>query len=244
MREFRLFQPAALAPGMTLALDEAGHHHFSRVLRRRVGDEVCLFNGDGRDYAARIVHMERRQTMVEITQVSDNERESALDLVLCLAWLKPDAMDRSVQKAVELGVTAIYPMLCARSEAEKSSQDKKMAHWQGIVASAAAQCGRAVLPVLHAPQPFAAVLEAVQAPMRWIASPWHDSNRPAVAHTQALAVAIGPEGGFMDAEVAQAAEAGWQSVLLGRRILRADTAVITALARAQWLYGDLREEGR
>lgn len=238
MREFRLFQPAALAQGMTLALDDAGHHHVSRVLRRRVGDGLSLFNGDGQEYVAEIVYSDRRTTTVEVREVRENVRESPLHLTLCLAWLKHEAMDRSVQKAVELGVNAIYPLLCARSEAERYDAEKKIAHWQGIITAAATQCGRARMPELHAPMPFADMLGRVQTSVRWIASPWHQAVASGDAEVKDMAVAIGPEGGFSDEEVGSAVEAGWQPLLLGRRILRADTAVIAALAQAQWRFGD------
>ncbi|MDO4775851.1 MAG: 16S rRNA (uracil(1498)-N(3))-methyltransferase [Cardiobacteriaceae bacterium] len=243
MREFRLFQPALpgdMPQGMTFDLDEAGHHHIARVLRRRVGDHLVLFNGDGLDYAVEIVSMARQHTTVALRESHRNERESPLDLALCLAWLKNDAMDRSLQKAVELGVNVIRPMLVERGEAALDGERlvKKMAHWQGIVQAAACQCGRAVLPQLHEPQPFARAMEACGG-ARWIASPWHES--PAVgtpAQETPLAVAIGAEGGFSDSEVALAVSLGWQPFTLGKRILRADTAVIAALTRAQLLHGD------
>ena len=238
MREFRLFQMQVLAPGMVFVLDEAGHHHVSRVLRRRVGETLCLFNGDGCDYEARIVQMSRRDTTVEVLAVKANGRESPLALHLCLAWLKADAMDRAIQKAVELGVSAIYPFTAARTESDKYDADKKMLHWQGIVIAAATQCGRAVLPVLHAPQPFAQLVEEVQAAQRRIASPWHEAAAPPAAGADSLALAIGAEGGFSGEEVALAVRHGWQPFTLGKRILRADTAVVAALACAQREYGD------
>lgn len=238
MREFRLFQAVDLAPEMSFALDESGHHHVARVLRRRVGDMLVLFNGDGTDYAARITAISRRDTAVHVVSAVKNERESPLALHLCLAWLKADAMDRAVQKAVELGVTAIYPFTAARTEGDKQDVEKKMLHWQGIVLSAATQCGRAVLPVLHAPQPFMSLAETLDVPLRRIASPWHDAAADAPARTDALALAIGAEGGFTDEEVAFAVARGWQPFTLGRRILRADTAVVAALACAQQEYGD------
>lgn len=238
MREFRLFQSEGLTLGLRFVLDDEGHHHVARVLRRRVGDVLVLFNGDGHDYAARIVEMSRRDTLVEIVSVKKNERESPLALHLCLAWLKGDAMDRAVQKAVELGVSAIYPFTAARTEGDKQDVAKKMLHWQGIIVSAATQCGRAVLPVLHAPQPFAAVMAGLDVPLRRIASPWHAAQAVAPDRADALALAIGAEGGFTDDEVAFAVAQGWLPFTLGKRILRADTAVMAALACAQQEYGD------
>lgn len=239
MREFRLFQPGILAVGMVCALDDAGHHHVARVLRRRTGDMLVLFNGDGHDYAAKIIDISRRDTRVEIVSAQQNSRESPLHLVLYVAWLKGDAMDRAVQKAVELGVRAVYPFTAARTEGDKADLDKKMLHWQGIVIASAMQCGRAVLPVVHAPQPFARVVQDADAGVRWIASPWHDTVPGEMpARSDSLAVAVGAEGGFTDEEVALAVANGWQPLMLGRRVLRADTAVMAALCLAQHQYGD------
>lgn len=238
MREFRLFQSGALAPGASFTLDDAGHHHVARVLRRRAGDGLCLFNGDGMDYAARIATAGRRETVVEILAAHPNDRESPLDLRLCLAWLKADAMDRAVQKAVELGVKAVYPFSAARTESDKYDTGKKMLHWQGIIVAAATQCGRAVLPVLHAPQPFARLAEEMQSPLRRIASPWHGQGADAPEYADGVAVAIGAEGGFTEDEVALAARCGWQPFTLGKRVLRADTAVAAALSCIQQRYGD------
>lgn len=243
MREFRLFQPALpqdIRRGMTFDLDEAGHHHVARVLRRRAGEHLVLFNGDGMDYAVEIVAMTRQHTTVAFLENHRNERESPLDLTLCLAWLKNDAMDRSLQKAVELGVNAIRPMLVERGEATLDGERlvKKMGHWQGIMQAAACQCGRSVLPRLHAPEAFAKVMAACDG-IRWIASPWHVSPaHDETGHDKALAVAIGAEGGFSDDEMALAVSLGWQPFILGKRVLRADTAVIAALTRAQLQHGD------
>lgn len=243
MREFRLFQPALprdVSHGMTFDLDAAGHHHVARVLRRRAGEHLVLFNGDGSDYVVEIVAMARQHTTVAFLESRRNERESPLNLTLCLAWLKNDAMDRSLQKAVELGVNAIRPMLVERGEAALDGERlaKKMGHWQGIVQAAACQCGRAVLPQLHTPEAFAKVMEIHEGD-RWIASPWHEPLvRDAAAQKKSLAIAIGAEGGFSDDEVALAVSLGWQPFTLGKRILRADTAVIAALTRAQLLHGD------
>ncbi|MDO5090511.1 MAG: 16S rRNA (uracil(1498)-N(3))-methyltransferase [Cardiobacteriaceae bacterium] len=242
MREFRLFQPdlpGDFPIGGFFALDAAGHHHVARVLRRRVGDQLVLFNGDGFDYVAEITGLSRHETTVALRGKTQNTRESALDLTLCLAWLKNEAMDRSVQKAVEMGVTAIRPMLVARGEAALDGDRlaKKMLHWQGIIQAAATQCGRAVLPTLHPPAAFAEVIAACHG-KRWIASPWHESVDGESANDAALSVAIGAEGGFTEGEVALAVAHGWQPFTLGKRVLRADTAVIAALARAQLLHGD------
>lgn len=243
MRAIRLFQPEPLGCGMTLTLNAAGHHHLSRVLRRRVGDSVILFNGDGCEYTAEIIEITRQHSTVAIHRATPNICESPLALTLCLAWLKNDAMDRSMQKAVELGVHSIRPMLTERGEAACDGERlaKKMLHWQAIIEAAATQCGRAFLPAIHLPQAFAEVMAACEG-RRWIASPWHTNGEENVRQNsekaRALAVAIGPEGGFSPEEVALAVSLDWQTFTLGKRILRADTAVIAALSRAQLYHGD------
>lgn len=240
MREIRVFSALVLQAGMEIELDDNAHRHVARVLRLSVGDALTLFNGDGFDYVGEIGFCDRRSTRVRILSREAPGNESPLHLTLFAALLKGEAMDRVMQKAVELGVSRIVPVAAARSEALPAGErrDKKLAHWQGVIVASAMQCGRAVLPALDEITPFAAVLNAADG-LRWIFSPHHAPTADAPASADRLSLLIGPEGGFTPDEVAAAQSAGWFIQRLGPRILRADTAATVAIARAQSRYGDL-----
>lgn len=240
MREIRVFSALVLQAGMEIELDDNAHRHVARVLRLTVGDALTLFNGDGFDYVGEIGFCDRRSTRVRILSREAPGNESPLHLTLFAALLKGEAMDRVMQKAVELGVSRIVPVAAARSEALPAGErrDKKLAHWQGVIVASAMQCGRAVLPALDEITPLAAVLNAADG-LRWIFSPHHAPTADAPASADRLSLLIGPEGGFTPDEVASAQSAGWFIQHLGPRILRADTAATVAIARAQSRYGDL-----
>lgn len=240
MREIRVFSALVLQAGMEIELDDNAHRHVARVLRLAVGDALTLFNGDGFDYVGEIGFCDRRTTRVRILSREAPGNESPLHLTLFAALLKGEAMDRVMQKAVELGVSRIVPVAAARSEALPAGErrDKKLAHWQGVIVASAMQCGRAVLPALEEITPLAAMLDAADG-LRWIFSPHHAPTVDAPASADRLSLLIGPEGGFTPDEVAAAQSAGWFIQRLGPRILRADTAATVAIARAQSRYGDL-----
>ena len=240
MREIRVFSALVLQAGMEIELDDNAHRHVARVLRLAVGDALTLFNGDGFDYVGEIGFCDRRVTRVRILSQEMPGNESPLHLTLFAALLKGEAMDRVMQKAVELGISRIVPVAAARSEALPAGErrDKKLAHWQGVIVASAMQCGRAVLPALDEITPLAAVLNAADG-LRWIFSPHHAPTADAPASADRLSLLIGPEGGFTPDEVASAQSAGWFIQRLGPRILRADTAATVAIARAQSRYGDL-----
>ena len=242
MREFRLFSSQPLTVGEVVTLDASAHRHVGMVLRLRVGAPLVLFNGDGFDYAAELVACDRRTSQVRILAREAVGNESPLDLVLFAALLKGEAMDRVVQKAVELGAKRIVPLRTARSEALPADErlSRKLAHWQGIVVASAMQCGRAMLPQVEAVRDFADILEDAPG-LRWIFSP-HDAPAVSPQAAEAVSVLIGPEGGFTPHEVTAAVNAGWLPQSLGPRVLRADTAATVALARAQAVFGDLSRE--
>ncbi|MBV7434550.1 16S rRNA (uracil(1498)-N(3))-methyltransferase [Cardiobacteriaceae bacterium TAE3-ERU3] len=240
MRTIRIYTSQDLSPGQSVLLDEDAHRHVVKVLRMREGDGLALFNGDGSEYDAQIIRADKKNLEVEILKAQAVERESELNVTLCVALLKGEAMDFAVQKSVELGVKRIVPFDCARAERRLSGERaaKRMQHWQKIIISAAQQCGRTHLPELVEPQDFIDVLNE-QADLRLLLSPHHDQLRTLPPRPDSVALLIGPEGGFEGQEVDAAIAAGWQALQLGPRILRADTAVVTALAVMQAQYGDL-----
>lgn len=224
-------------------LDEAAAHKVSKVLRMRVGDAVELVCGDGRNYQGAIAVMSKQAVAVEVQAVVDSVCTPTLPLHLYLALLKGEPWDWALQKAVELGVTQIVPLMTERSERVFTDERwaKKAAHWQGILQASALQCGRADFPQLSAPQSLLdAQGKAIAAPcaVNIVFSPHDGAAQDLPQQATAVALMIGPEGGLTAAEVQAAQASGWQTQLLGRRILRADTAVVAGLTAIQLQYGE------
>ena len=231
--------PLADRVGGTLALDEPVARHATRVLRLGVGDPVTLFDGRGGEYAATIVAIGKRDATVRIDAHDPVERESPLQVTLVQAVLASDAMDYAIRKSVELGVASIVPVACVRSQ-NTGSSERRVEHWRSIAIAACEQCGRNRVPAIDAPVSFAAWLRAPPLPAA-IAGPGAAASLAGIATRAALrAIAIGPEGGFTDEELAAAERAGIERAHLGPRVLRAETAAVAALATLNAVIGDAR----
>lgn len=239
----RIHVEAELQAGAVLALPDAAQRHLVRVLRLGDGDELRLFNGDGREFPARLRDVGRRSADALLGAPIDPRRESPLSLCLALCISKPDRMDWGLQKAVELGVHRIVPVRsehCAvRLDAQR--QPRKFEHWRGIVVAAAEQSGRTRLPELAPITELAALDERLDSGDRWVldagaASPLIDAK----ATSDRLCLLIGPEGGFGPADHDSAARLGFERFSLGPRTLRTETAVAAALSLVQAQHGDLR----
>lgn len=238
----RIHVAAPLAVGTSLDLPDDAARHVAQVLRMRVGEALTLFNGDGGEYGATITAVGRRDVTVRIDRFDDCQRESPLDVTLVQCVSKGDRMDYTIQKAVELGVTRIVPVLSERSVVKLDAErwDKKLEHWRGVASSACEQSGRTVVPDV------AAVIKLDH----WLATPADDALRLVLAPTESVslkslpmskrvALLIGPEGGLSDAEIAAARRAGCVGIGLGPRVLRTETAGVATLAALQLLWGDL-----
>jgi 16S rRNA (uracil1498-N3)-methyltransferase len=239
----RFYCREALSPGAHVELPEPVARHAVRVLRLPPGAPMVLFDGRGGEYPAHIERIERDRVMAELAAWNDVERESTLAITLIQALQAGDKMDFTIQKAVELGVRDIVPVESRRSVLRLAGEraGKRVAHWQGVVASACEQCGRNQVPLV-------APLEKLE---NWLARPAHGVLRLMLAPDgeQALAditpakevqLLIGAEGGLDPQEVIAAKSAGFQAVRMGPRILRTETAGLAALAAMQALWGDFR----
>lgn len=240
MRISRLFTDQPLAPDSEVTLEERTGHYVLRVLRLRTGDAVVLFNGDGADYACEL--MERRdRAVLRVNTRLPAATESRLDLTLVQAVGKGDRMDYSLQKATELGVTAIRPLFSERTEVrlEGKRLDKRVAHWRGVLVSACEQCGRARLPDLQAPLTLDAWLEEPAPGARLVLLPGAERPLAAVSPPSGgTEILVGPEGGLSEQEERKLRMAGCTPVSLGPRVLRTETAGPAALAVLQALWGD------
>lgn len=232
--------PGPDAVGQVVALPEAVAHHAIRVLRLAVGQPLTLFDGRGGECTATLEHIDKRGAAVRIERFDSIERESTLSVTLVQAVIANDMMDYAVRKATELGVTALQPVLTARSAPLPSGEraERRRSHWQQVAIAACEQCGRNRVPSVAPAVPLVAWL-AEWTGLGLILAP--DAAQPLSAVERSpgpLALLVGPEGGFAAAEVALALRAGWQAVGLGPRVLRAETAGVAALAAMQVLWGD------
>jgi 16S rRNA (uracil1498-N3)-methyltransferase len=231
-----------LSPGAEIALPETAARHAVTVLRLQVGDTLSLFNGEGGEYRATLVAVSKREARVRLTQFQATERESPVDITLALGISAGERMDYSLQKATELGVSAIAPLATERSVVKLAGEraGKRLQHWQHVVIAACEQCGRNRVPAVAPVQKLFDYLAAVDRNQRLLMlSPDADTPLKLVAPTAAAVLLIGPEGGLAPAEYQAAQASGFEPVKLGPRILRTETAPVAALAVLQALWGDL-----
>lgn len=242
----RLYEQNTLTVGQISALSEHANHHLLTVLRAKMQDEVVLFNGDGCEYKAVITQITKKQIHVLIQSVDEQDVESPLQIHLAQGIPRGDKMDYIVQKAVELGVTSITPIIAERSQGRlsKEQEQKKAARLQAIVISACEQCGRNRLPLIQRPIALPEWLNQTHNDemVRYILVPplEHPPASPPQSQPKAISLLIGPEGGFTAQEVALSKQHGLSNLTLGRRILRTETASLAAISIMQWRYGDFR----
>ncbi|MCL1142222.1 16S rRNA (uracil(1498)-N(3))-methyltransferase [Shewanella gaetbuli] len=245
MRVPRIYQDmGALEQGQTFALDEDGAAHIGRVLRMAEGEHVRVFCGDNYDYLTEITQASKKNVSVKVLSASINESESPLDLHLGQVISRGDRMDFTIQKSVELGVTTITPLFSERCGVKLTGErlQKKIHQWQKIVISACEQSGRSKVPIVRPAMELA----------QWCAEPTkalklnlhpraqHGINGlSALGEEQKVRLLIGPEGGLSDQEIDMTEQFAFTDVLLGPRVLRTETAALTAITALQLKFGDI-----
>jgi 16S rRNA (uracil1498-N3)-methyltransferase len=247
VRLTRVYVDAALRPGSIVELPPDTGSHLAKVLRARSGDEVILFNGDGREFNAAIEAVRGSRVSASVGDSRPVDRESPLSVTLVQCVPRGDRMDFIVQKATELGVARIVPVLSQRSvvRLDAAQAESKANHWRAVAVSACEQCGRNRLPVIDAARPLLNYLGdlAPGAALRLVLEPESASHGHELAHADAVRteaeIAIGPEGGFANDELEAFRVAGFAQIGLGPRILRAETAAIAALVWLQARFGDM-----
>lgn len=244
MRQPRLYVALRLAAGEELELPADAANHL-RVLRLSAGDPLTIFNGEGGEYPAVLLSLEKRSVRVRLGQPLFRDAESPLRVTLLQGISKGERMDYTIQKAVELGVTTILPLFAERSVVQLDGERlrRREQHWQGIVVSACEQCGRNTLPQLLPAATLETALERIDVELPLVLDPGASATlRHCLARRSpggGIALLIGPEGGFTAEELALSRRAGYAGVSLGPRVLRTETAGVAALAALQALAGDL-----
>jgi 16S rRNA (uracil1498-N3)-methyltransferase len=238
----RLFVEGPLRAGARIALPPRAAHHASAVLRLREGEQVIVFDGSGGEFGARIASAARGRVEADVAERREVERESPLRVTLVQGVSSGERMDLTVQKAVELGVAAIQPVLAQRSlvKLDPKRAAARVEHWRRIVLAACEQSGRNRVPAVLDVVSLADYCRAAPAGVRLMLSPGASLGlRTAAAGIESVvALAAGPEAGFSADEEAMLIAAGFEPVRLGPRVLRTETAALAALAALNALAGD------
>ncbi|MES2580939.1 MAG: 16S rRNA (uracil(1498)-N(3))-methyltransferase [Pseudomonadota bacterium] len=243
MSNTRFYSAEKLNIGALIPLSISAATHATRALRLNIGDKLKLFNGDGIDYSCELISIKKSEVIAKVLASQVIENESPLNITLLQGISSGDRMDYTIQKAVELGVKAIQPISTERSVVKLNQEraQKRLEHWQNIVTSACEQSGRAFVPKILPPVNLS----------NWLAeNPQENATRILLNPIGALKIAvltkpageiqllIGAEGGLSQNEINAATSQGFQSIILGPRILRTETAALTAMASMQTLWGD------
>jgi 16S rRNA (uracil1498-N3)-methyltransferase len=245
MRTVRIHVDQPLATGSELNLPAQAAEHVARVLRMAPGEPLTVFNGDGHDYEAVVLAVGKRDVGVRVERSRPVANESPLRLTLAQGVARGEKMDLIVQKATELGVARIVPLLTERAEVklDAARAEKRLAHWRAVAASACEQCGRARVPEVAPALPLKAWLDdlADDGALRLALLPEGTRQAGALRFGAGTGLlVVGPEGGLGERDAAALEAAGFAGLRLGPRILRTETAGLAALAALQALQGDLR----
>ncbi|MFT5712477.1 MAG: 16S rRNA (uracil1498-N3)-methyltransferase [Glaciecola sp.] len=242
MRISRFYTPSTLQVDDEIELDGQLSHYINNVLRLKQADPIVLFNGDGNEYSAEVLSITKKQVVVIINSQLSMSSESPLHIHLAQGVSKGDRMDFALQKSVELGVSEITPVITERC-AVKLSVDrwqKKHEQWQKIIISACEQSGRNILPTLNQPITLNKWLGQSTEQKKVMLTPGSTKYMSSLTKpARGFRLLIGPEGGLSEQEVYTCEQTGFESVNLGPRILRTETAALASISIMQSLFGDL-----
>ena len=240
MRIHRIHCPQNLAPEQQLTLDGKVAHYLGRVLRVVPGQNIILFNGDGRDYVSEVLQVSKKELHLMVRSRLPAVGESSLSVTVVQAISRGERMDQTLQKCTELGAMAFQPMFSERVEVRLRGDKlaKRLEHWRSVVISACEQSGRALVPTVHAPVEFLEWVQTESVASRLVLAPGADTPLSRIVLPNAVELAVGPEGGFSSAEMAHMIAGGVAEAGLGPRILRTETAAPAALAVLQAMKGD------
>lgn len=244
MRIPNIYTSVDLNEEAELTLDDNAAQHLVKVLRMKPGDHVQLFNGSGLFFPAELVQTTRKNAVAKTAHAIASVCESRLHTHIGQVMSRGDRMDYAIQKSTELGVSEITPLTSERCELKLSSerQEKRIRHWQQVAISAAEQCGRATIPMIHPVTDIPQWLDANQ--HKGMGLIMHHRNTRQLSDIQSrpdkVNLLIGPEGGLSDAEIMLATSAGFTATCFGPRVMRTETAPVSGLSILQWLWGDFQ----
>lgn len=244
MRNPRIYQQSQFGLNETVTLSDDAFGHIVRVLRLKEGDTITLFNGnESFQYTATLCNVSKKSADAKIVSQEENDSESPLNIHLGQGISRGDRMDFTLQKSVELGVNTITPLFTERCGVKLNAErlEKKRQQWQKIVISACEQSGRASVPIVAEPMCLADWLKQETSALKINLHPKaeHSIMNLPMENTR-VRLLIGPEGGLSDEEIKLANESSFHDVLLGPRVLRTETAALTAITALQCKFGDLK----
>lgn len=242
MATSRIYIDQEITVGNSLTLQDTAGHHVARVLRMKIDQPLILFNGQGGEFSAKIISIHRSKVEVEVNDFFDIERESWINIELIQGLSKGEKMDFTIQKAVELGVNKIVPLITTFSNVKLDQKrfEKKLDHWRKVIISACEQCGRNQIPELTGIKKLDNLISNDQKDLKLILAP--DAKKSLADFSDQIkniSLVIGPEGGLSKSEIESLKkERGYTSVQLGPRILRTETAALATIAALQNQFGD------
>ena len=241
MRVTRIHTSQELHSNAFVQLEPEASRHLSRALRLGVGDKLILFNGLGGEYPAEITALDKRNVQVLTSALAQRECESDLHIHLGIAISRGERMDWVIQKATELGVSSLTPLTTEHSSGKLAGEraEKKRRHWQKVAVSACEQSGRNRVPDIHALQALPSWIEDTPAERKFVLHHRATLVSTAAKAPKSVALLIGPEGGLSSSEIVAAEHAGYESLRLGPRVLRTETAPLAAIAILQGRWGDM-----
>ncbi len=243
MRVSRVYYEGKLSTSELITLPQETSHYVLNVLRLKIGSNLIIFNGEGGQYHSSIAQYEKKNAIVKINEYDFHNRESFFNIHLAQSISRGEKMDWIIQKAVELGVTSISPILTEFSSIKLDTQRsvQRLHHWQKIMISACEQSGRTKLPTLFPIKDYGSWIKDIKEEIKIYCDPKATEPITKIKPSTTLLILIGPEGGLSPKEIEMAQSQFFKGVSLGPRILRTETAALTALSIAQSCWGDLTQ---
>lgn len=241
MRIPRIFTHQTLTSDLKIDLDENASRHIAKVLRMQVGRDLILFNGKGGEYPSTVIDVGKKIVQVQVGELSPQDRQSPLPIHLGIGVSRGERFDYVLQKATELGVSRITPLFTERTEVKLAGPrlEKKWQHWQQVIISSCEQCQRNLIPELNPAMKLDEWLPHVDEASRFVLHHRSDVSLSETKKPNSVALVIGPEGGLSEAEIIDCGNQGFQSLTLGPRVFRTETAPLAAISVMQYLWGDL-----
>lgn len=241
MRIPRIFTDQPLSSEENIELDENASRHVGKVLRMQAGRELIIFNGKGGDYRATISDVSKKVIRVDVGEYSEEDKQSPLPIHLAIGISRGERFEYVLQKATELGVSRITPLFTERTEVKLSGPrlEKKWQQWRQILISSCEQCQRNRVPELAPAVQLEQWLPEVDEMSRFVLHHRSDVALKDTSTPQSVALVIGPEGGLSDTEISSCMDQGFESLTLGPRVFRTETAPLAAISIMQFLWGDL-----
>ncbi len=242
MKKYRFYHTENICPGKTYLLDETNSYQIIKVLRLKPDNEVWLFNNTPFEFKATIKSINKKVVIVTIIEQYLNNKESPCKIHLVQAIAKGQKMDYIIQKAVELGISTITPLITERTivNIPEEKMPQRTEHWQKIIIHACSQCGRSIVPAIYPPIAFKEWCIKNQTTIKIVLNPYSNLAITEIPVENNVSLIIGPEGGFSTEEITWAKQHNCLEVSLGPRTLRTETASIVAIAGLQLQFGDLK----